>query len=225
MPESRRIGIFGGTFNPIHNGHLSACRQVCRKLELQRVYFIPSALPPHKGTRQLAAGHHRLAMIGLALDQDPCLRASDLELKRPGPSFSIDTVRSVKAASDENTCLYFIIGLDAFLSLHTWRSWRQLLAETCMAVMSRPFQEAQSAGDFVKQLETYLCYKLSLAYEYHPEEECFKHPVLMPVYPVEVTPVDVSSSRVRECLRKGLPVETMVPEAVAAYIKNKGLYR
>jgi len=221
--ESRRIGLFGGTFNPIHKGHLSACRQVHRCLDLEKVYVIPCAVPPHKDTRQVVAGHHRLAMVELALAHDPVMVASDLELQRPGPSFSIDTVRTIKASTGRETSLFFILGLDAFLMIHTWQAWRQLLAETSMAVMSRPC--GNSSGDLVKQLETYLHSTVSLAYRYQRQDGCFQHPVLKPVFPVKVSPVDVSSSHIRECLRSGLSIEAMVPQAVAAYIKKRGLYR
>ncbi len=223
--ENRRIGLFGGTFNPIHNGHLSACRQVYRHLKLERVYVIPCNVPPHKDTSQLAPGRDRLAMVELALAADPVMLASDLELQRPGTSFSIDTVLAVKALAGKPADLFFILGLDAFLSLHTWQAWRRLPAETAMAVMSRPFDDGSSKRDLVKQLETYLHSTVSLRYRYHLQDGCFRHPVLKPVYPVEVSPVDVSSSHIRQCLRNGLPIGAMVPEAVSAYIRKKGLYR
>ncbi len=223
--EKRRIGLFGGTFNPIHNGHLSACRQVYRCLELERVYVIPCAVPPHKDTGQLVSGRDRLAMVKLALAGDPVMLPSDLELKRPGPSFSIDTVLTIKTLAGEQAELFFIVGLDAFVSIHTWQAWRQLLAETSMAVMSRPLDSGNSSSDLVKQLETYLHSTVSLRYRYHRHNGCFRHPDLKPVYPIKVSPVDVSSSNIRRRLRRGHPIEAMVPEAVAAYIRKKGLYR
>ncbi len=163
-------------------------------------------------------------MIRLALAGSKKMHVSDLEMQRPGPSFSIDTIITVRGKVKPEAALFFILGLDAFLSIHSWKDWFRLMSESCMAVMSRPVQNDKVTGNLVKQLETYLNSTLSLDYIYDELHRCFRHPELQPVYPVEIKPLDISSSHIRNCLKNKLPIEAMVPKAVAAYIKEKGLY-
>jgi nicotinate-nucleotide adenylyltransferase len=135
-----RIGLFGGTFNPIHCGHIAVAQQLQRGFPLDRIYLVPSRLPPHKSCSDLAQAAHRLAMIELALAEvkGDTLRLSDIELKREGPSYTVDTVAAFRKELSPDDELYLIMGADAFLELDSWRQWRALLAAVSLIVMSRP---------------------------------------------------------------------------------------
>ena len=117
---ARRLGLFGGTFNPVHEGHLQIARDAKRAAELDEVMFIPCATPPHKTPTWLASGEDRLNMLTLALENEPAFTVNDLELDREGPSYSIDTVRAIRAAHPEDA-LTFIIGSDSLVELHLWK--------------------------------------------------------------------------------------------------------
>ena len=134
----RRIGLFGGTFNPIHRGHLQVARDVLHRYRLTTVQFIPSAQPPHKIEGILAPAADRYAMACNALADEPALKVSDIEIRRSGPSFTIDTLRRFMAEQHVETHIFFMVGLDAFLEIHTWKSYRQLFDLAAFIVMTRP---------------------------------------------------------------------------------------
>ena len=135
---AKKIGIFGGTFNPIHVGHLRAAVEIQEGFGLDAVYLIPSASPPHKGRANLAPAADRMAMVQKAIEGHRGLRASDIELKRKGPSFTIDTVCSFRKHLPEDAWLYLVMGLDAFLEIETWKSYQDLLHIIPLIVINRP---------------------------------------------------------------------------------------
>lgn len=135
---SSRIGLLGGTFNPIHNAHLAIARQAREMLELDRVVMIPSGDPPHKPSSGLASAKDRYEMVRLALASDPYLAISDVEVRRSGKSYSIDTVRLLQQEYGSDTKLHFLIGLDAFLEFATWREPQTLLTLCSFVILSRP---------------------------------------------------------------------------------------
>ena len=140
----RRIGLFGGTFNPIHLGHIQVVREVKAGFGLNKILIIPSALPPHKEPDGVVDAEDRLEMIRLAFSDDPNFVISDVELKRSGPSYTIDTVRHFKSISPENTKFYLIMGLDAFLEIDSWRSYNDLFLLIPFIVMSRIINKENS---------------------------------------------------------------------------------
>lgn len=222
--RSLRIGLFGGTFNPIHCGHLQAAEDVRRHLELDEVCFIPSSLPPHKGIGHLAAAQDRLEMVRLALEDRKGLKACDLELEREGPSYSIDTVRIIRKRLDASHRLYFIMGLDAFLEIHTWKAFQQLFEASALAVMSRP-GAGQWTDETVKETLIYVQQQIASDYALNSDRSMLIHPTKQSVYLVPVTPVDISSSRIRTRLRKGEAIDRWVAPPVARYIQQKGIYQ
>lgn len=224
-PISTRIGLFGGTFNPIHHGHLQVALEVRRRFPLDEVFLVPSLLPPHKSRQGMAAAADRHRMIQLAVGRRSALHVSDLELRRPGPSYTIDTVHHLRALLPADSRLYLMVGLDAFLEIATWRRYRELLKEVPVIVMSRPSEEAPAQAPPWKKLEDYLQSSISKAYRFDPRPSCFTHPQWQPIHPFEVTPVPISSTRIRDRIRREKPIGTMVPQAVADYIERKGLYR
>ncbi|MCX5777224.1 MAG: nicotinate-nucleotide adenylyltransferase [Candidatus Firestonebacteria bacterium] len=189
-----KIGLLGGTFDPIHLGHLLAAEDIMKLCRLDKIIFIPSARPPHKNEKYLTSAKDRYKMVALALKAFPDFEISDYELKKAGKSFSIDTVRYFKAKYSEKNKIYFIIGADIVEQLSGWKSWKKLIKEVNILIMSRPgFKVTKKA----KKIGT----------------------------PVEIRCVDVSSSGIREMIRKGLPPAFMVPETVEKYIYEKQLYR
>ncbi len=123
---SSRIGILGGTFNPIHYGHLAAAEEVRDRLKLDRILFIPSAIPPHKHEEDVPAAEHRMEMVRLALEGNSCFEPSDLEIRRGGRSYTIDTIETL-IQSYPDAALFFITGLDSFLEIQTWNRWDRLV--------------------------------------------------------------------------------------------------
>ena len=132
-----KVGLFGGTFNPIHLGHLRSAEEVCTAFMLDRVYFIPSASPPHKRTTDIAPAHHRYNMVERAVAATPAFFASRIELDRAGPSFSIDTIRAFRIR-EALTSLAFVIGMDAFCEIETWKDYLDIPNLCDLIVTSRP---------------------------------------------------------------------------------------
>ncbi|MEW6670874.1 MAG: nicotinate-nucleotide adenylyltransferase [Thermodesulfobacteriota bacterium] len=219
-----RIGLFGGTFNPIHQGHLWAAGEVRKRFPLDHIYFIPSATPPHKEPDELAAAADRLAMIRLAIADNPLFKASDVEVSRPGPSFTIDTVRYYKSNFPDETDLYLIMGIDAFLEIHTWKSYLDLLRSIAFIVMSRPCKEFITGSGDWKVLADYLGRQISGRYRFSSERSCYEHPDHPSIYLLDIGLMDISSTHIRRCIKTGRPIDRQVPPVVDAYIKTKGLY-
>jgi nicotinate-nucleotide adenylyltransferase len=225
-----RIGLFGGTFNPIHRGHVAVAHQLRRDFPLDRIYLIPSRIPPHKGRSDLASAVHRLAMIELALSEmeAEALLLSDLELHREGPSYTVDTVAAFREQLSSGDDLYLIMGADAFLELDSWRRWRALLAAVSLIVMSRPGSAGMGgspAGRDWQPLVAYAREHLDPDYRLHVDPWRLVHPQLPPIFFAPVPEWDLSSSQVRRRLRRGEAIEALVCPKVAAYIASKGLYQ
>ena len=142
----KRIGIFGGTFNPVHVGHLLIAQMAQEKFRLDRVVFVPSNLPPHKTIRQLATGRQRSHMTRLAIRDNPKFAISDYEIKKKGRSYTIDTLRHFHKVFPKGTKLYFIIGGDMFTDLHTWKDIDEILKIATFIVVNRPGYDTRNIG-------------------------------------------------------------------------------
>jgi nicotinate-nucleotide adenylyltransferase len=223
-----RIGLFGGTFNPIHRGHTAVAQQLRQAFPLERIYLIPARVPPHKTSRGLAPAAHRLAMIELALKEadDKGLCLSDAELRRTGPSYTVDTVDAFRRILEPDDELFLIMGADAFLEIDAWRRWRALLSSVSLIVMSRPdsFAESHSSSDW-PALTTFSQRRLDPDYALREHPWRLAHPQLPPIYLTTVTDWEISSSQIRRRLRRGESIKDLVPGPVAAYIAAKGLYQ
>jgi nicotinate-nucleotide adenylyltransferase len=220
----KKIGLFGGTFNPIHWGHIKVVKEVKQGFGLDKIWLIPAAVPPHKDRGNVAQANDRLEMIRLAVGSDSDFSVSDIELKRQGPSYTIDTLKHFKSSLSNNICLYFILGMDAFLEIDTWKSFRELFNEVPFIAISRPGTGCVKNGNQWKALETILFSKVSMAYRFDASKQAYVHPDKKPVYVFDVTPVDISATKIRKRIRAGLSIESMVPESVKEYIQSKGLY-
>ncbi len=208
--------MFGGTFNPIHLGHLRGAEEIWQALRLDEVIFIPSSVPPHKATEKVTEAKHRLEMVKLATSGNPHFSASDLELSRPGRSFSIDTIRYFRERYKD--VFFFILGGDAFQEIETWRDFQNLFSLCHFTVMVRPgSQENISPSPFPESVIP--------DFRYDTRERAWVHRTGHRVYLKEIRFLDISSTRVRELIAKGETVRYLIPAEVEAYIRTYGLYR
>jgi nicotinate-nucleotide adenylyltransferase len=219
-----RIGLFGGTFNPIHFGHLRAALEVKESFPLDQCYLIPAAIPPHKRNKDIVDADERLEMIQLAIEGYGDFVLSDVEMRRPGPSYTIDTVDTFRRRFGGNNELYWILGLDAFLEIHTWKSYRKLLQMLSFIVTARPGAGEPARESGRRILEDYLRSSVSAEYVYAGDRDAFVHPSLCAVYVQNITLIDISSSKIRELVQAGKPIHFLLPERVENLIRSRGLY-
>lgn len=219
-----RIGLFGGTFNPIHNGHLRACLEVREAFGLHKIYLIPSAIPPHKSLQGVVDAKDRFHMIQLAISDLSDLVVSGVELDRPGPSYSIDTVKHFQNMLPKNTRLYLILGTDAFYDIDTWKAYKDFFILVPMIVMLRPGDRICKEPERHIYLENFLKSKISKRYHYSEDRSCFIHPEKQSIFMAYISSLDISSTRIRDIIKKGNSIRYLVPDSVAGYIKTKGLY-
>ena len=221
--QLKKIGLFGGTFNPVHLGHLRAAVEVKEGFELDDIFLIPAALPPHKTSGTLAAAADRLKMLDLAIEHVSGFNVSDVELKRSGPSYTIDTVLHFKHSLPVDSRIYLIMGLDAFLEIDTWKSYEGLLAQIPLIVIPRPM--ADNRYSIVeKVMADYIKTRISAEYEFSESRSCFLRTEKPPIFIHAIKALDISSTIIRDLIKKGRAVEDLVPLKVAQFIKSEGLY-
>ncbi len=220
-----KIGLFGGTFNPIHCAHLRTALEVKEGFGLKRIVLVPAAIPPHKNSDQVAGAEDRLHMLRLAVKDNPDFSVSDVELKRKGPSFTIDTVKHFRALYDQSAFLFFIIGSDAFCELDTWKSHLELLSSIPFIVMVRPDSICRDVDAKLDEIREFLLKKISKNYVFHQPDSGYVHPELPPVYIHKVTPMDISSTGIRALIHHNRSIQYLVPPDVEQFIKTKGLYK
>lgn len=213
-----RVGILGGTFDPVHNGHLVVADAVRQAMALSSILFVPAFLPPHKPTYAISAFQHRAAMLDLAVADRPGCSVSRLEAEREGPSYSIDTLCTLRQILGSDVQLFFIIGMDAFVEIHTWKANRELLDYASFVVIGRPDHCKQSCEQTVAaHFPGYAFVEALGSWQGTPGQGAI-HPVVMPS-------MEVSSTEIREAVRQGRSISNLVPAAVANYIEVQGLYR
>ncbi len=212
-----KIGIFGGTFNPIHLGHLRSAEEIRETFGLHRIYFVPAARPPHRSGDTLVAAPHRLRMVELAVADNPFFQASAVELERTGPSYSVDTIRHFRHELDPAS-LFFVVGLDAFRDIHTWKDYATIPALCHLIVTSRPGVSSPSP-------EQLLPVALQSALWYDPAHTMYRHTSGHSLIFHEIHGLRISASQVRALLRQRKSIRYLVPSTVAAYIANNALYQ
>lgn len=201
MAPRVRIGVFGGSFDPIHFGHLAIAEEARASLDLQRVCFIPAARQPLKG-RVMASGDQRLAMVRLACGDNPAFQVDDREMRRPPPSYTSATLASLRAELGPTVELWFILGADAARELPRWHEIEALLRHTHFAIVARPSQH----------------FDLALIQE--------RLPIRDDQFVLLAGPqLAISSSHLRRRMAQGLPVRYQLPEAVREYIQAQQLYQ
>jgi nicotinate-nucleotide adenylyltransferase len=219
-----RIGLFGGTFNPVHVGHLRAALEVKEGFKLDEVILIPASMPPHKTPAEVADAADRLHMLDLALEETSDLKISDVELKRSGPSYTIDTVEHFRLTLPSQTRIYLIMGMDAFLEIDTWKSYDELLLQIPLIIINRPQSGSAPHEGGWQFMENYLASKISKDYVFSESQGCFRANNKQPVYVFEVTSLDISSTGIRNLINTGRSIRYLVPHKVAKFINSKGLY-
>ncbi len=200
-PEPPRLGVFGGTFDPPHVGHLILAQVACDRLNLERIVFVPAAQPPHKQDQHITAALHRFAMLQRAIQGNPRFEVSRVDIDRQGPHYTSDML-SILRAQYRGYELFFLMGADLFSELMTWRAPEWIIAQATLAVMRRP-----NATINIDALEARL------------------PGVRERVVIVDAPLIDISASALRETVRKGLSIRYQVPDAVLEYINQQRLYR
>lgn len=212
--EQPTLAIFGGTFDPVHLGHLRAAQEVAEELGLDRVLFMPCAEPPFRKDVRANAGQ-RLAMVELAVADNPRFGVSDLEIRRGGKSYAVDSLEELKAAHP-GARVCWLVGADAFFSIHSWYQPRRLFELADFAVMTRP---GAPGRDILEYLERYLDPAFALA-----EGGWVRLPGGHGAKRVTTTLLDISSTEIKRRAAAGLSLAYLVPPAVEDYIKKMSLY-
>ena len=207
------IGILGGSFDPIHCGHLRVALELQQDLGLSEMRLIPCGEPPHRAA-PVASGVQRLAMLKAAIQGEPSLVADERELKRAGPSYTVDTLTSLRAEMSDDVPLCLVMGKDAFLGLHTWHRWRELVDLAHIVVAERPGCDKRAAGEVAK---IYSERRVEAA------ELLRKRPAGC-ILPWPVTALDISSSRIRALRATGKSARYLVPDAVMEIIQSQRIY-
>jgi len=189
------IGIFGGTFNPPHMGHLIVAESVREQLHLDKILFIPSARPPHKSRNSIVAATHRVEMTRRAIAENPYFELSEIEIRRKGKSYTIDTLEQLKTLYPQDE-LFLIIGADELIDFHTWRYPDKILQFCQVVVINRPgFDISQVANDIIRK-----------------------------VVFAEVPNIEISSTEIREKVRLGKSIRYLVPAQIEQYILQSKIY-
>ena len=196
-----RTAVLGGSFNPIHYGHLLLADDVAERLELDRVLFVPAARPPHKPNADLAPAADRYAMVELAVAGHSNFAVSDVEFRRPGPSYTVDTLEALRIPREE---LFLIVGSETFLDLLSWRSPRRVAELAQLAVVPRVGSAFDPESAAVRKVV----------------HEIGREPLI-----VRADSLPISASDLRRRVREGRSIAYRLPEAVGAYIRAKRLYR
>ena len=209
------IGIYGGTFDPVHYGHLRTALEVSAALGLKELRFTPCQIPPHRGTPG-ATAEQRLAMLQAALaDAEPGLGIDARELQRPGPSYMVDTLASLREELGDTVPISLIIGLDACLGLPRWHRWKALFTLAHIVVMQRPGCEPEWPGELAKELA-----------ERRTEQPGYlREQPAGAMYLVTVTQLAISASQIRALIAARASARYLTPDAVLAYITRQELYR
>ncbi len=210
--SAQAIGIFGGTFDPVHYGHLRAALEAMERLQLQDFRLLPAGTPPHRAST-FASADHRLAMLKLALSRYPELRVDDREVRREGSSYMVDTLDEIRREEGEAPIL-MMIGQDAANVLDQWYDWHKLFDLAHLVIMRRPESKHIYSGALFEQVQPRLVN--------HPEQ-LRKSPAGL-ILPLEVTQLAISSTEIRRQIHAGLSPRFLLPDSVIEYILEHGLY-
>lgn len=214
MAGSRPVAVLGGTFDPIHNAHLRTALELLDTLDLAEVRFVPVGQPPHRDPPAVSADR-RLAMVKLAIAGQPGFVADDRELRRPGPSYMVETLESLRAELGDDIPLCLVLGTDAFDHLHRWHRWQALPELAHLVVVHRPgaaMPLAEALGELLLERKLH-----------HPEDLGRRPAGGVLLHPV--TQLDIAATAIREGLARGLSPRYLLPESVLDYIRQHGLYR
>lgn len=197
----QKIGVIGGTFDPIHYGHLAAAEEARARVGLDKVTFVVARLPPHKLDEEVTPVQHRLAMVRLGIASNPFFEISTVDMERPGPSYTVDTISMLREQWGEDSQVFFIMGLDSLAEMPTWHQPERLIQLCRLVAVTRPGIEVDLPA--LERLIPGLSARLEI---------------------IDMPEVEISSSDLRRRVREGLPIKYQVPEEVERYIREHRLY-
>ena len=218
MSSNAPVGILGGTFDPIHLGHLRLAEEVAQTLRLSEVRFVPSGTPPHRAAPRMPTAH-RLAMVRLAALGNPLFRVDEREVRRTGPAYTFDTLTEIRAEAGADLPVVLLVGADAFLDFAAWHRWREVFGLAHVAVAHRPGFPVERWRDSMPQ---------PLAREY--AARLMQQPLAVHLAPaggivvIPFTALDISATAIRELVRSGGSPRYLLPDPVLDYIRSEALY-
>jgi nicotinate-nucleotide adenylyltransferase len=204
VPKRNRVGIMGGTFDPIHYGHLATAEAARIEFDLEEVIFTPAGNPPHKKDYEVTPAEARYLMTVLAINDNPYFKVSRMELDRAGYTYTIDTLKQFSKQHGKGTQLFFISGADAVLDILTWKDVGEVLQYCTFIAATRPGYPTDTLTQKLNELEEMYGIK---------------------VFQLKVTGLDISSTDIRRKIKEGFSVKYLLPDSVEKYIKKNGLYR
>lgn len=221
MNEDRlaKVGLFGGTFDPIHFGHLRAAEEIREILGLEKIYFVPTSVPPHKTIPDMASPHHRLKMLELAVNDNNFFNISDIEIKRGGKSYTIETLRYF---SDTFPLfdLYFIAGSDLFSEIDSWKDYKKIFMASNFAVIERPGSGFELPGILPLEIKDDFRY-----YKAYNNLTLYINKNSKILSLVKIDGLEISSTKIRELVKNFKSIKYLVPSDVEAYILEHGIYK
>lgn len=213
-----RWGLLGGTFDPIHCGHLRGAEEMLEIFNLNRIVFVPSSRPPHKLEAEITSFNHREQMICLAIEDNVNFSFSEVEKLRSGKSYSVETVEYILNKYMEDLELYFIVGQDAFQAVTTWKDWERLLLMCNFAVMTRPGYDDRGLTETLPK-------EFAEKFIYDKKIDGFTGPTGHTIYFRHTSFLDISSSRMREMVKSGKSIKYLTTDKVRQYIVKNSLYK
>ena len=207
------VALLGGTFNPIHFGHLNLANCLVDYLQVESMRMIPCAIPPHRETPSVSA-EQRLAMLQLAIDDHPLLTSDDLELRKSTPSYSIETVQQIRQQVGEETPLFFCIGMDSLLTIDSWHHWQQLLDYCHLAICPRPGYKLPIKGHLAEWIEQNLC----------DDIDRIKTLAQGCLHLCKIPLKDISSTAIRDSIKCAQSIDHLTPKSVVNFITKHSLY-
>lgn len=212
------IGIFGGTFNPIHFGHLRMAEELAENLQLNEVRFIPSANPPHKTTPTVSA-QDRAHMVKLAIASNPIFTFDEIELLRTGASYTIDTLIALRKTVGKQTGLSLLMGTDAFRHFNTWHRWDEMLHYCHIVLVARPETTNQAHAPLDQTLEAFL------KTHYAQNVDALRQTTQGVIHMQAITPLSISSTDIRERVKNAKSINYLTPQMVVDYINQQHFYQ
>jgi nicotinate-nucleotide adenylyltransferase len=215
----KTIGILGGTFNPIHYGHLRMAQELAEGLDIDSIRFIPAANPPHKSTHNVSATH-RAAMVELAIAGNPLFHLDTQELQRTGHSYTIDTLHSLRETLGDEASIILFMGSDAFTQLDTWHRWQELISQCHIALVERPL-----SGNTQPRLPLSPVLEEFLHHHYTELNDDLHNSSAGHITMRQITALDISSTHIRNAFQQSKPPRYLMPDSVIDYIHTHQLYK